>query len=316
MRENNPIGDILLIPKPTNTERFYWQNANGLKLDCEGGDFKEACVHMRSIEASHLGLTEHNTDCNKYHVKSNYYKSMQQIFDHGKLVLSCSPTPAEHIYKPGGTLSLVTGNLTGRLKGKGHDKLGRWSYVDLNARDDRVIRVLTVYQVCNSSPESVGPATAIAQQHSLLRQQDKTSGHPRTHFRRDLIAFVKQAIDMKYEVVIGGDFNEVLGSDSAGMAKLCRETGLVDGMYHHLGIRTGATYNRGTKRIDYVLMSPTLLPCIKRCGYEPFNERITSDHRGFYIDLDQTMLFGDSMQELANQLRRDFYTKDPDAVAK
>lgn len=112
MQDNNPIGDHLQVPKPTDTCRFYWQNVNTFTMDPEGGDFKEACVHMQDIGTNHVGFTEHISDTNNYHVKSWYYDSMKHIFNNGELVLSSSPIPTAKVYKPGGTLSMVIGNST------------------------------------------------------------------------------------------------------------------------------------------------------------------------------------------------------------
>ena len=55
-----------------------------------------------------------------------------------------------------------------------------------------------------------------------------------------------------------------------------------------------ATYNRGTKVIDYILMDPDLVDSVAYCGYEPFGNRFKTDHRGFYIDVITDEFFGNT----------------------
>jgi hypothetical protein len=44
------------------------------------------------------------------------------------------------------------------------------------------------------------------------------------------------------------------------------------------------TNTRGTKRLDYVFVTPRLVDHILRSGYELFHARIASDHRGYFAD--------------------------------
>ena len=51
------------------------------------------------------------------------------------------------------------------------------------------------------------------------------------------------------------------------------------------------TYSRGKRRLDYMFISRHLVPNLVRTGIEPFNQRIFSDHRGLFIDLEYKGLF-------------------------
>jgi hypothetical protein len=64
-------------------------------------------------------------------------------------------------------------------------------------------------------------------------------------------------------------------------------------------------------RIDYALLSPDLVGAVQLCGYEPFQQRIKSDHRGLYIDFNTSMLFGNDTQTLGPAALRDFTAKYP-----
>ncbi len=70
------------------------------------------------------------------------------------------------------------------------------------------------------------------------------------------------------------------------------------------------TYARGTKRLDYILATPRIAAATQKCGVEPFNHRIFSDHRALFIDLDSEILFGHKQSPLASLTYRDIQAKD------
>jgi hypothetical protein len=49
---------------------------------------------------------------------------------------------------------------------------------------------------------------------------------------------------------------------------------------------------RGSKRIDFTLISRQLSPTVKELGYEPFHYTTSSDHHGMFIDFNTDKLFG------------------------
>ena len=99
-----------------------------------------------------------------------------------------------------------------------------------------------------------------------------------------------------------GDFNEVLGVHSHGMSKACRELDLTDAIHYFHGPPETpfSTWIDGKETLDYILVSRSLLPFIKACGYEPFLHHINEDHRGMFIDFDATALFGAPDSRLAH----------------
>ena len=105
--------------------------------------------------------------------------------------------------------------------------------------------------------------------------------------------------------VLFGDFNEVLGSDSAGIAKLAREFQLLDLMHHRHAIPDPATYACGHTHTDYILASLPVLQSVNACGYAPFNKHFLSDHRGYFVDFAIHKLFGNELPCLASLPFRD-----------
>ena len=90
---------------------------------------------------------------------------------------------------------------------------------------------------------------------------------------------VKHYTAQAHNVLIIGDFNEQMGSDASGISNVTGQCGLLDVMAcRHL---PATLYARGTKCLDYAIASPHgMCSALKRAGYEAFNARVHSDHRG------------------------------------
>jgi hypothetical protein len=55
-----------------------------------------------------------------------------------------------------------------------------------------------------------------------------------------------------------------------------------------------ATYSRGQKRIDLILVSANLLQSTERAGILPYDTIFTGDHRPCFIDLDGDKIFNET----------------------
>ena len=73
-------------------------------------------------------------------------------------------------------------------------------------------------------------------------------------------------------------------------------------MAHHRPMKYEvATYSRGSKHIDYISCTSNLIPAVKCCGVEPFNEHIFSDHRSMFVDWNEDILFGSNAPTMLNK---------------
>lgn len=314
LRNNRHFGHQLQAKLSQHT-RIYCQNVNGLKLDQEGGDFTELCFLIKEVQADITGITEHNVDATKHYVNHLLFDNLRRKLKvRSKMTVGTTPITSANVYKPGGTLTISSGNITSRHVESGSDALGRWTYQTFSCGHQGSFTVVTAYQVCDKSETQKGRSTAAAQQESLLRQRGEADPKPRKHFRKDLLSFLKQLKAEKHEILLTGDFNEVLGDDENGMCKICSEIGLTDLMAQVHDSTDVATYSRGTKRIDYALGSERVALAICFCGYEPFQHRLFSDHRAFFLDVDTEMLFGNETQKLPPMAFRDIQSKCPKQV--
>ena len=74
--------------------------------------------------------------------------------------------------------------------------------------------------------------------------------------------------------------------------------------YAHPHLPAPATYARGRTRLDYVLVTRRVLESVTASGFEPFGHRFPTDHRSYFVDFDDRILFGGTTQQLASYARR------------
>jgi endonuclease/exonuclease/phosphatase family metal-dependent hydrolase len=146
--------------------------------------------------------------------------------------------------------------------------------------------VITAYQPGKGHP-SLGNSTVITQQYSLLMAEKRENpSNVCKHFIDDLAKFLRKCSKNEEDVMLAGDFNDILGKESRVISKICKQFELVDAIHYYHGQAPDrfATWIDGCEILDYVLVSRALLPFINACGYEPFMANVPGDHRGMHVD--------------------------------
>ena len=310
-------GDPLDEHPPPDITRLYVQNVNGLCWDKDGGRWPYICETMSALQVDIACFSELNTNTNKHHVRTQMEKICQLHFNHSRLIMSSSIHKTTRDYKPGGTSIMACNDIISHIKSHSRDRMGRWTSLSF-ATPTRPIRIISAYQVCHNSKQ--GTTTAAAQQRATLiseqcENNDPSRIDPRQAFIQDLQAFILQLQAANEDVIVVGDFNEEINESNSGIGSLATRCGLADVFAIRLGTPTlPATYQRGTKRLDFMLATPSLLTHIRAAGYDPFAYRIPSDHRGMYIDFSTDTLFRHKLPPLAPASRRDFSSKTPGVV--
>jgi hypothetical protein len=187
-------------------------------------------------------------------------------------------------YKPGGTFLVTVGNISGRILHQKSDKWGRWVSQEFSGKDGARVVVISAYQPVAKHGQE-GNLTVAAQQKSLLLQTQDTTDNPRTAFRRDLFYLLDTYQQAGVEILLMGDFNEQFGMDPEGLGRMATDLSLGNSMACRHASIPPASYARSTKCLDYALASHRVSQALTRAGYEAFNERLPSDHRGHYFDL-------------------------------
>ena len=314
------IGDPLDETNGANVTRIYIQNVNGLSWDKDGGKWPYIIDAMNAIQADISCFSELNVDTNKYQIRKTMEAICQKQFSQNTLILASSKHNSPTTYKPGGTAILARNQITAKLKSHTRDRMGRWASMSLTTDTTRRIRIISAYQVCNHT--SPGSTTIASQQAAQIIEELASTNStqrqtPRQAFIHDLQRFITQIQSKHEEIILAGDFNDDISLPASGMDQLATTCGLVDLFSIRIGSSTTpATYQRGTKRLDYILISPSLMAHVKAAGYDPFGFRIPSDHRGMYVDLDTEALFTQPPCDLAPAATRDFVTTSPGVVEK
>ena len=305
---------------PSTTTRIYVQNLNGIGWTGNGGKWPYICKVVDAIQADIACFSEINVDTNKYSVRTAMESISQSQFPQSRLVLSSSRRAHSSTYKPGGTAILACHAISSQIKSHTRDRMGRWSSICVSPDNIKKIRIISAYQVCqNFGP---GTNTAASQQYAqIIEEADVTDQNtrttPREAFICELQAFVHQAQNNGELILLVGDFNETMSAPNSGMDRIATSCGLIDLFSVKLGSSNiPATYQRGTTRIDYALLSPDLMTHVRAAGYEPFGYRVPSDHRGMFIDFDTETLFNQLPTEMPSSSLRDFMSTTPDVVRK
>merc|ERR1712078_589341 len=93
-------------------------------------------------------------------------------------------------------------------------------------------------------------------------------------------------------IILTGDFNEEISSKNSALTKLIMKFGLIDSIASRYGFdKQISTYKRGSKCLDYIFVSRTLIDHITYSGYNAFDNHLTSDHQASFIDFSIKELF-------------------------
>ncbi|KAI2503136.1 hypothetical protein MHU86_11327 [Fragilaria crotonensis] len=210
---------------------------------------------------------------------------------------------------------LAAGDITSRISTQGSDKWGRWVTQELQGRRAAKLAIISAYQVVYKTGQ-LGMITAATQQVSLLARTQDILRNPRDAFIRDLSEVIREYTRQHAEVLLIGDFNETVGSDPAGITSLLSMYGLVNLMTRRHSAQRPATYARGRTCIDYALATQRFAESLEKCGYEPFNHRLHSDHRGYFFDFNAIALLGSPIQALSSRTPRILCSKNVKSVTE
>jgi endonuclease/exonuclease/phosphatase family metal-dependent hydrolase len=252
--------------------------------------FRELCDRLQSHKVDIIALQEINLDTTQYRVTQSILQVLQETFGAVKMVTASTPVQKERTYKPGGVLLAVVGACSHRVTATQRDPMGRWCSINLAGRDSTNVRIYSAYQ-CVDARYS-GDNTYYNQLWRLLRDTGERYPVPRKRFISDLCAELTRVQRDKTSLIVLGDFNETIGTDPDLMASICSTIGLSEAIEHlHPTAADTPTYNRGRRRLDYCLISHSLLTAITGAGLNQFHEISNSDHRAVFLDLHLGHLF-------------------------
>lgn len=327
-RLDSPIyrwqGHNLSGPAPTDAVRLSFLNIHGLYTTHTplSHNVTHLTFAMQTYDVSILGISEHHLPMQNPKLRHQLRDAFQPVQAELGGVTYRMDSSGEQCFNEshklmGGTGLIITGESIGRIVPQGleGDPMGRWSVLHLRRRRNLApITVISIYQVCHKPTNVIGN-TAWHQQRRALDMAGQHEIHPRHAFRRDLSLFVQSLQHRGHDIIIGGDWNDSLGDIRSVQAYLGSKFDLVDPWSSTFPEHEEfATYERGSTRIDSVLLSRRLLPSVLRIGYTPVGLLFNSDHRGLILEFSKKCLLGDDLDMLPSPPSRGIRSNDKKAV--
>lgn len=121
---------------------------------------------MYKIQADIINLQEHNLSTEQPKIRNTLHRIVRNTWplSKPKLIIAQSPVKYQSKSKPGGTLQIITGNITGNVIMTHADMLGRWTAIKLNGKDNQNILIINYYQSINKKTiAKAGSKTSWAQ---------------------------------------------------------------------------------------------------------------------------------------------------------
>jgi exonuclease III len=258
-------------------ETIWFHNINGIK---DEKNWAQIILTMKENNIDIFGFAEINKSMDNFAL--NWWKStIRKQFYLSRMIHSESTTKTDSEYKPGGTLTTITGKWQARVSEMGRDNkgLGRWSYIKISSKKSNLI-IITAYRPC----KSYGPLTAWMQQWSLLREKGIKHPDPIKIFYEDLSTEISKWTQEGAEVILMLDANEPLGERPGGLGNLVGRHSLVDLSQKVIQDEEKvSTYARGSKKIDFIFGTQRVAKHCTDSGIVPYGFGYPSDHRALFI---------------------------------
>ena len=296
--------------------RLGYQNIHGTTLG-QGLEIAEEIDVMRELGVDVQGMSKINKPWSPNN-KWQYNMMMDMVFDSSFSVFSSAESTHDCNYQPGGNLLTINGHNTGRKEDSGSDKWGRFCWFTLRGQREEGIIVINLYRVCHEKGDNPGPYTAYTQQYTAMRAEGQPDPNPRRQVLQDVMKLIQQKRGEGYRPIVmmdaNGDYNNLRNPDR-DLAAFVRDSHLVD-HYHKKYPEQIRTYMYGSKRLDYILVDPGLVPAIKNIGYLGTHEGSFSDHVYAYVDFDEKQLFKGIINRPVPTHAREFRIEQTDKKVK
>ena len=193
---------------------------------------------------------------------------------------------------------MATNEALPRVCAKGHDpeRLGRWTWLRLQGKNNIYTRIVSAYQPVKNTSE-IG--STYQQQLRYFRNQEIYTD-PLTLFDRDLLTEITLWMSEGDNIVISFDSNQDIQNDT--LPNLLKSKGLRDLILDfHPQEDPPETYKWNTQLIpiDGIFASPGI--SISAGGYCPYDHIVSSDHRTLWVDITFQTILGHQPPPLARK---------------
>ena len=118
-------------------------------------------------------------------------------------------------YQPKWISLLTQLNISGRIVKRGSDEMGRYTWIQLNGKNNKKVIIITAYRVCKAG-NSIGTHTAHMQQVKHLLQKGMVTPNARKEMIKDLGEMIKEHLSEGRGVILMLYSNEEWEKKSQG----------------------------------------------------------------------------------------------------
>ena len=299
----------------SNQFRLWAHNVNGLSTSDNHADVRHFAGTMKDKAVAVFGISEVNRNFGRASMLASFHSPIRGISSHHKGAVSSARMGWPTDYQPGGTAVSVMNCWATRYLEKGSDSMGRWSWITLAGQGTIKITFISAYRVCDGASEiPVTARTVRAQQEWMYADQGLPKVNLRDQFVTDICELVSSLHEQGNDVVLMMDANEASGIGS-GVDRILSGGGLCDA--HSLSNDTSpvpATHQRGSKKIDFVMISPRLADAVDAVSILALQDGYLSDHRALVVDFNSSKLFGSTTSAVVSPSKRRLTSTNPRAL--
>ncbi|WP_288993383.1 hypothetical protein, partial [uncultured Marinobacter sp.] len=271
---------------------------------------------INAKDVAPVSLYEVNRNFERKDVLNSFHRHLCGLSTHHSGAVSSAKLSWPKMYQPGGTAVSVRNKWATRFLSKGSDRFGRWSWLTLTGKGTTRVTFISAYRVCDGAAESsITSGTVRSQQEWMYASLGHASVNLREQFVTDISDLITNLQGEGHDIQLSMDANEASGPGS-GVDRIMSNCNLVDA--HSLGTTDfspmPATYQRGSKKIDFVLLSPRLADAVVGVSILALHDGYLSDHRALVVDFDAILLFGGPTSSLVAPMDRRLTSTNPRAV--
>ncbi|KAI2506764.1 hypothetical protein MHU86_7659 [Fragilaria crotonensis] len=257
---------------------------------------------MASYSVDIFGMAETNTGWQHRHLQSDFQTCVKRQFIYGKTVFGYAseevdPLPVSETFQAGGTLQTIQGNVTSTIHGKSivdSSGLGRWCGITLMGKRERKFSVMTCYRSCSGSINTAPLGSTFHREYMYYKERGESHPNPRKCFFDDLSRVIQQLHHNDHAIMLMLDANSTLESDSK-FRDFMDKNDLFD--LHNSDPAPSTYIGANNRRIDYILGCSRTKEALSRQGTLSYFEGPQSDHRGLFVDITLSELFGLSLED-------------------
>ena len=202
----------------------------------------------------------------------------------------------------GGVATMMRGQAATYVQDVGEDRhgLGRWNWMCLEASSENTkTACIQMYRPTKNTQDA---GSTYMQQKSRM----KTDECPLKRFDDDLLDQIDEIMSEGFQIILMGDFNTDLTSDSFLIREL-RKRSIIDIMEARVGYQDAVnTRNPGSKPIDGIFSSQSLE--VVRCGYDA-GDTLMSDHRFIWAQFSWDSMLGTHRSKVCSPKERRLQTQ-------